>query len=161
LDVTVCSAGPLGDAYLLNAARVGDIDQVMKLVAQGHSVNHEAADGETPLSAAALGKRLEVARFLLGKGADVNHQGSLGGNTPLMEAAKSANVEMVKLLLEHGADPCATLKYSDNDNAQRIAEKTHNAAAAEYLAAHSHCVLPPPLPTTCPNGSAASCVEVH
>jgi hypothetical protein len=68
---------------------------------------------------------------------------------------------MVKLLLEHGADPCTTMKYSDNDNAQRIAEKAQNAAAVEYLAAHSHCMLPPPLPTTCPNGSAASCVEVH
>jgi hypothetical protein len=161
LDVTVCSAGPLGDAYLLDAARVGDLDQVTILVAQGHNVNREAGDGETPLSAAARGKRLEVARFLLGKGADVNHQSRLGGNTPLMEAAKSGNVEMLRLLLEHGADACATMKFSDNDNAQRIAEKAHNAAAVEYLAAHSHCVLPPPLPTTCPNGSAANCVEVH
>ena len=134
---------------------------MIKLVAQGHSVNHEAGDGETPMSAAAQDKRLEVARFLLEKGADVNHQSHLGGNTPLMEAAKSGNVEMAKLLLEQGADPCATMKYSDNDNAQRIAEKTHNAAAVEYLAAHSHCVLPPPLPTACPNESAASCVEVH
>jgi hypothetical protein len=161
LDMKVCSAGPLGDAFLLNAARMGELEQVMKLVVQGHSVNHEAGDGETPLSGAAQGKRLEVARFLLGKGADVNHQSHLGGETPLMDAAKSGNVEMVKLLLERGADPCTTVKYSDNDNAQRIAEKAHNAGAVEYLAAHSHCVLLPPLPTTCPSGSAASCVEVH
>ena len=161
LDMKVCSAGPLGDAVLLDAARMGELDQVMKLVAQGHSVNHEAGDGETPLSAAAQGKRPEVARFLLGKGADVNHQSRLGGETPLMEAAKSGNVEMAKLLLERGADPCTTMKYSDNDNAQRIAEKKHNATAAEYLAAHSHCVLPPPLPTSCANGTLATCVEVH
>ncbi len=161
LDMRVCSSGPLGDAFLLNAARMGELDQVIKLVAQGHSVNHEAGDGETPLSAAAQGKRLEVARFLLGKGADVNHRSHLGGNTPLMEAAKTGSVEMAKLLLEQGADPCATTIYSDNENAQRIAEKTHHGAAVEFLAAHSHCVLPPPLPTACPNGSAASCVEVH
>lgn len=161
LDVTVCSAGPLGDAYLLDAARVGDLDQVMKLVAQGHNVNHEARDGETPLSAAAQGKRLEVAQFLLEKGADVNHRNSLGGDTPLMAAAKSGNVEMAKLLLEHGADPCTVPKYQYNDNAQRIAEKNHNSAAAEYLSAHSHCVPPPPLPTACANGSLATCVEVH
>ena len=161
LDMKVCSSGPLGDAFLLNAARVGDLDQVMKLVAQGHNVNHETAGFDTPLSAAAQGRRLEVARFLLGKGADVNHQSSLGGNTPLMEAAKSGNVQMLKLLLEHGGDPCTILKYSDNDNAQRIAEKKHNAAAAQYLAAHSPCALPPPLPTACANGTAATCVEVH
>jgi ankyrin repeat protein len=161
LDMKVCSAGPLGDAVLLDAARVGDLDKVMKLVVQGHNVNHEARDGETPLSAAAQGKRPEVARFLLGKGADVNHQSHLGGQTPLMDAAKSGNVEIVKLLLEHGVDPCTTMKYSDNDNAQRIAEKAHNAAAAEYLAAHSHCVLPPPLPTACANGTLATCAEVH
>lgn len=131
------------------------------MVAQGHKVNHEAAGFDTPLSAAAQGKRLDVARFLLEKGADVNHQSSLGGETSLMEAAKSGNVEMAKLLLEHGADPCSILKYSDNDNAQRIAEKNHNAAAAEYLAAHSHCVLPPPLPTACANGTSTTCVEVH
>jgi hypothetical protein len=161
LDMTACSPGPLGDAFLLDAARGGELDQVMKLVAQGHNVNHEARDGETPLSAAAQGKRLEVAEFLLGRGADVNHKSSLGGDTPLMEAAKSGNVEMAKLLLEHGADPCTVPKYQYNDNAQRIAEKNHKSAAAEYLAAHSHCVVPPPLPTTCPSGSAASCVEVH
>jgi Ankyrin repeats (3 copies) len=161
LDVTVCSAGPLGDALLLDEARVGDLDQVTKLVAQGHSVNHEARDGETPLSAAAQGKRLEVAEFLLGRGADVNHKSSVGGDTPLMEAAKTGNVEMAKLLLEHGADPCTVPKYQYNNNAQRIAETNHNSATAEYLAAHFRCVVPPPLPTTCPSGSAASCVEVH
>jgi ankyrin repeat protein len=161
LDMKVCSSGPLGDAFLLNAARMGDVDQVMNLVAQGHNINHEARDGETPLVAAAQRKRLEIAQFLLGKGADVNHQSSLGGDTPLMEAAKSGNVEMAKLLLEHGADPCTVPKYQYNDNAQRIAEKNHNAAAAEYLAAHSHCVLPPPLPAACANGTLATCVEVH
>ena len=149
LDVTVCSAGPLGDAFLLDEARVGDLDQVTKLVAQGHNVNHEARDGETPLSAAARGKRLEVARFLLGKGADVNHRGSLGGDTPLMAAAKSGNVEMVKLLLEHGADLCAAIKVSVQRHRAADRREESQCRRGEYLAAHSHCVLPPPLPTAC------------
>ena len=50
LDMKICSSGPLGDAVLLDAARMDELDQVMKLVAQGHSVNYEARDGETPLS---------------------------------------------------------------------------------------------------------------
>jgi Ankyrin repeats (3 copies) len=160
LDMMACSAGPLGDAYLREAARMGDLDEVMKLVAQGHNVNDASSDGETPLGSAARGRNTEVVRFLLAHGADVNHQ-NLAGETPLMLAAGSGDSGVVKLLLEYGADPCRTMKYPENENAQRIAEKRHNAAAVEYLAAHSHCAPLPPIPTNCPNGSTASCVEVH
>jgi hypothetical protein len=161
LDMTVCSSGPLGDAFLLEAARLGNLSQVTKLVAEGHSVNRDSGSDDTPLSSAIKGRRAEVVAFLLSKGANVNAHNSLSGETPLMKAAYSGDTQMLELLIVQGADPCAINNEWDHENAQRIAEKRHNRAAAEYLAAHSHCSLPPPPATSCANESAATCVEVH
>ena len=90
----------------------------------------------------------------------MNQQGRLSGTTPLMSAARSGDLEVIQLLLEHGADPCKIAKYSDNETAQRIAEKEQRSAASAYLADHSNCQLPPLAPTTCSDGNA-TCVEVH
>ena len=158
-DMTFCGHGPLADQFLRDAAITGELSSVMKLVSQGCDVNQASGAGDTPLSSAVKGRRIEIARFLLAKGADVNARNSLSRETPLMEAAYSGDTEMLKLLLAQGADPCTTDR--NQENAQRIAEKKHNRAAAEYLGEHSHCSLPPPLPETCANESAATCVEVH
>ena len=161
LDMNICSSGPLGDSYLQEAAFKGDITQVKKLLDEGHNVNHALGDGETALTSAMRSRRVDVVRLLLAKGADVNTENSPSDRTPLMLAADSGDTEMMKILLDHGADPCRTVKYSDNETAQRIAEKKHNLSVAQYLASHSNCKLPPPLPTTCAEASSATCVEVH
>jgi len=138
-DMKVCSAGPLGDHFLQVAALRGELGEVTKLVAQGHDVNHDAGDDETALTSAIRGRKYDVVRFLIGKGANVNQQGRLSGTTPLMSAARSGDLEVIQLLLEHGADPCKIAKYSDNETAQRIAEKEQHSAASAYLADHSNC----------------------
>jgi hypothetical protein len=158
MDMKVCSSGPLGDSFLQEAAIKGDFGQVKKLVEQGHSVNYSLGDGETPLTSAVRGGRVDVVSFLLANGANVNKQTY---ETPLMLAASSGDTEMIKVLLDQGADPCRTVKYSDNETAQRIAENKHNLAAAQYLASHSDCKLPPRLPTACAEANSATCVEVH
>src|SRR5437667_8668466 len=62
--------------------------------------------GYTALTGAVSQNHNEVAKLLLKKGANVNHQYE-GGFTPLMHAAFAGNVELVNLLLEKGADPNA------------------------------------------------------
>jgi hypothetical protein len=161
MDMKVCSAGPLGDNFLQIAAFKGDLSEVEKLVRQGHNVNHTLGDGSTALTGGIRGRRYDVVRFLLAKGADVNKRSWPGDKTPLMVAADFGDTEMIQLLLDHGADPCTTVKYSDSENAQRIAERKHNSSAAEYLASHSDCKLPPPAPTACDDKNSATCVEVH
>jgi len=74
-----------------------------------------------------------------------------------MKAVYSGDKQMLELLIAQGADPCAINNEWDQENAQRIAEKKHNPAAAEY----SHCSLPSPPSTSCAKESAATCVEVH
>jgi len=162
--MTVCSSGPLGGAVLLDAARTGDLKLVTKLVAEGHNVNRDSGSDNTPLSSAVKGGNVKVVSFLRSHGANINAHNSLSGQTPLMKAAYSGGTEMLRLLLAQGADPCAMHRNFENwnqENAQRIAEKRHNRAAAEYLVAHSHCSLPQPPPSSCADESAATCVEVH
>jgi ankyrin repeat protein len=56
----------------------------------------------TPLQGAAAMQKLELARLLIARGANVNCRGE-EGVTPLHEAAGSGQIELAKLLLEHGA----------------------------------------------------------
>ena len=92
---------PLG--ALASAIQRGDLDEVKNLVAAGSKVSERNPDtGSTPLSVAANHNRIEIAKFLIEKGARVS-QGNRDGNTPLHSAAFFCNVEFVKLLLDNGA----------------------------------------------------------
>src|SRR5260370_12233233 len=83
-DMTVCSSGPLGDAFLLEAARLGNLGQVTRLVAEGHSVNRYSGSDDTPLSIAIKGRRANVVAFFLSKVANVNKHNNLTVSTPLL-----------------------------------------------------------------------------
>jgi ankyrin repeat protein len=65
----------------------------------------------TPLSWAVVKGRLEMVRWLLEHGADINRRATFGGPdhgegvTALHLAAQTGDVEMVRFLLDRGADP--------------------------------------------------------
>lgn len=63
-----------------------------------------AASGDTPLYWAAILNNVELARFLLERGANVNWQAAKYLTTPLHAAARRGHSEMCLLLLQHGAD---------------------------------------------------------
>jgi hypothetical protein len=90
--------------WLHDAARYDSILVAQMLVDEfGIDVNWprwEHVDLDRPLCAAASHGRLNMARWLLDHGADVN--GS-GGTPPLVWAAGERYVEMVRLLLDYGA----------------------------------------------------------
>ncbi len=75
----------------------------------------------TPLQGAAAMQNVELARFLISRGANVNCRGE-GGGSPLHEAAGSGQLELAKLLLDHGA----------NLNAKDDNGKTPLTIALEY-----------------------------
>ena len=56
-----------------------------------------------PLHLAVKNKDIEIAKFLLDKGADTEAKDQ-GGNTAIFHAIDSKSLEMVKLLIERGAD---------------------------------------------------------
>ncbi len=67
-------------------------------------VRGASADGTTALHVAARAGDLELARWLLARGARPNAQDS-GGFTPLHRACGKAHIPIVELLLDHGASP--------------------------------------------------------
>ena len=74
--------------------------------------NIKDEDGYTPLYLACYNDNTEVAKFLIGHGADVNSKGKYG-STPLILACKKSNTDLAKLLLEHGADVSSKNYYSE------------------------------------------------
>ena len=89
------------------AATVGDLGRVRDLVeADLTSIHAYSGDGFAPLGLAAYTGRLDVVRYLLSKGADVNQVGRNPSKfTALTGAVASRHRDVVAVLLEAGADP--------------------------------------------------------
>jgi ankyrin repeat protein len=107
----------------------GDYAKVVQAWKTGAYVNGYCSQGYTPLYSAVTGRNIEVAVFLLDKGADVHegykleweykskpvktsktHHGPLEGGSdgggamaPIHQAAKIGSREMIELLAQHGA----------------------------------------------------------
>ncbi len=76
----------------------GKIDRVAKLLDQGADINYSERYKSTPLvSAVARPDNIEMVKFLISRGADVNK------GVPLVAAVEAENIEAIKLLLQKGA----------------------------------------------------------
>jgi uncharacterized protein len=129
------SNGANGFTPLLFAVRAGDLASVRLLAGAGANVNDTSADNMSALVLATVRAKVDIALFLLDKGADANLAGS--GFTALHWASGSWETELtvtsitpdregeewrtvaglrerrldlVKALLEHGADPNARVR---------------------------------------------------
>jgi ankyrin repeat protein len=106
LDWAEIDANPItiSDAIIFK-----DFETVKQFVKRDpKSINQEANNffGFTPLMVAIEGRELELARFLIEHGADVNHVVSDACQaTPLHCAACEETKEILSLLLQRGADP--------------------------------------------------------
>ena len=99
-------AGPAGAAResgLLQAARKGDSEAVIRLLDTGADPNQTGQNGITALHIAASEGDIEVAEALLRRGAFVD-QMEFDGDTPLIQASIAGHIELVRLLLGEGAD---------------------------------------------------------
>ncbi|XP_022091038.1 ankyrin repeat and KH domain-containing protein mask-like isoform X2 [Acanthaster planci] len=99
-----------GYTPLMEAAREGHEEMVALLLAQGANINAQTEETqETALTLACCGGFLDVAKFLIEVGADIE----LGCSTPLMEAAQEGHVELVKFLLSKNANVRAVTATGD------------------------------------------------
>ena len=85
-----------------------------------------------PLFLAASEGKLDVVRYLLDEGANVNARES-SGSTPLAEAAYYGHVDVIKELLLRGADINA---IGEQGTALDIASKQKNTATVDLLKHH-------------------------
>lgn len=97
-----------GCATVPDAAYDGHINQVTDYLDSGKGTVHQTFDdskchGCTLLHFAAVGGQVEVARTLLGRGANVNIP-NRDGLTPLHLASRTLDLEMARFLLSNGAD---------------------------------------------------------
>ncbi|MBC8869960.1 MAG: ankyrin repeat domain-containing protein [Planctomycetes bacterium] len=107
------SAAAEESADIWKAAATGDVDAIKKHLDAGVGVDaKEQPGGSTPLLVAAAFGRLEAARTLIEKGANVNAK-SNDGATALHGAAFFCHTEMVKLLLVKGAEVDAKNKKGE------------------------------------------------
>ena len=96
-----------GDSPVADAAMRDDAGTVRQLLEQGADVNAPRGDGMTGLHWAALNGNAEIARLLVGAGANLEAATRLGAHTPLHVAAKQGHGELVEVLAEAGADVAA------------------------------------------------------
>lgn len=66
------------------------MDEVQYLIGKGAHVNAEDISGNTPLHAAALAGRFEIAKYLIQNGVDINAR-NINGKTAQHIAAEKGN----------------------------------------------------------------------
>jgi ankyrin repeat protein len=135
----------MGDA-VLRASMDGDLRTMKIILAIDRSrvnegwdsdltVFNEHADCDQMLSVAINNRHKDVAKYLVAKGADVNHKGYFK-QTPLHYAAEWGETDVIRDLLAHGADP--NVKDFDGGTPLGRAIRTKNKAAAALLGKYTH-----------------------
>lgn len=88
---------------IFDVARKGTLEQAKEIIKNNPNASTLLnADGYSALILASYKGNIEVAKFLIDNGSDINGNSSMG--TPLMAAVVKGNSEIVKLLLEKKAD---------------------------------------------------------
>lgn len=94
-----------GRTFLSRACNNDDLERA-KICHQERPEDLNLPDnaGNTPLQIAALEGFVDIVRFLLEKGAEVDTR-NIDKETPLIDAVENGHLEVVKLLLDYGANP--------------------------------------------------------
>ncbi len=126
---------------LPTAAMMGKVERVRALLAEDPERIHDCGAHNMPLAwFPAIGggspEQLEIARFLLDRGLDVNAHKR--GQTALHWAARGGHVEMAELLLARGADVNARAKGGPGETATplAVARKAEQKGVADLLLRH-------------------------
>ena len=96
------------------------------LLKWGADLEHESEGGRTPLMKAVRAGHYCTAKFLIGKGANVNKATANNDHTPLSLACAGGHLAIVELLLQNKADPYHKLKVRFFFSAKFFGAKNSN-----------------------------------
>ncbi len=101
------------NANLWTAAKLGNLEEVEQLLADGASPNTaDPATGATPMAMAGWTGQHQAIELLIDQGANVDARNA-DGTTPIHGAAFFGHAESVRMLVEHGADVDAKNKRGE------------------------------------------------
>jgi ankyrin repeat protein len=86
------------------AIKQGDLDTLQVLIGSDKTILELMTVFGTWLHVATAHEKLEILKYLVSIGADVNRKGGILGGGPLNEAASKGNLEIVKYLVSCGAE---------------------------------------------------------
>ncbi len=121
---------------LIDAVKLGDAEEVDRLIHQGVDVNALGENGRTALMQAAFENQPKIVELLIEKGADVNIK-HRSGKTALDFALEDGS-EVAKLLEKHGAirsDLAAALEGGDVESEHLMLEQIEKAKLKELILA--------------------------
>ena len=104
LLVLLTMTGSPAEAPVADAAQVGDVESVRRLLSEGQDVDGAQGDGMTGLHWAALRGDVALAEVLIQAGAELNPVTRIGSHTPLHAASRAGQGEVVEVLVRAGAD---------------------------------------------------------
>jgi hypothetical protein len=127
---------------LSDAARLGKVDTLRRLLRAGIPIDGLDSTGKTALMEAVIGQQIDAVRFLLRRGAKVDAP-MRDGSTTLFMSAYHGGPEIASILLVHGANP--------NIQARGVAPATLAAAAKDYHDPGAEIALSYPQPVKGPS----------
>lgn len=117
---------------LYQAANMGDVESVERLLKDGVDPNEMSDFANGPLHAAANTGSVELAKVLIDAGCNVNAIND-DGVTPLMRAANHGRAAFCKTLVDNGAD--VTIANRDGLAASNYAKAIHHTDLEKALQA--------------------------
>ena len=115
----------LNDELYQYATKYRNLEGVKRLIKLGADGLNDALYGA--VNYATTKEALEIVKYLISKGADVNTTNKRNSYTPLMIAASSSTLEMIKLLVSKGAvvnaDVLHSARHRDIDILQYLISK--------------------------------------
>ncbi|MCD4769718.1 MAG: ankyrin repeat domain-containing protein [Bacteroidales bacterium] len=103
---SIISANAQDEDYNKLAERVyeKDVSGLKELIESGINIDVTGSSGMTPLIlACSIQDNLEIVKYLISAGADINATGNMDGSTPVMRAANNS-YETTAFLISKGAD---------------------------------------------------------